>query len=82
MGASGWAPCRASVSGPTASASPLISAAGEPGQLQAKGFGRIHHELVERTAENHLARVYDKLGIRTRAELARALDGGTPALVA
>ena len=35
-----------------------------------------------RTAENHLARVYDKLGIRTRAELARALDGGTPALVA
>jgi DNA-binding CsgD family transcriptional regulator len=35
-----------------------------------------------RTAENHLARVYDKLGIRTRAELARALDGGTVGLVA
>lgn len=35
-----------------------------------------------RTAENHLARVYDKLGIRTRAELARALDGGAVGLVA
>jgi hypothetical protein len=48
------APCRASVSGPTASARLLRSAAVEPWQFQPKGFGRIHHELVERTAKNHL----------------------------
>jgi DNA-binding CsgD family transcriptional regulator len=36
--------------------------------------------ISRRTAENHLAKVYDKLGIRTRAELARVLDGGVAAL--
>ena len=36
--------------------------------------------ISRRTAENHLAKAYDKLGIRTRAELARVLDGGVAAL--
>ena len=36
--------------------------------------------ISRRTAENHLAKVYDKLGIRTRSELARVLDGGVAAL--
>jgi DNA-binding CsgD family transcriptional regulator len=34
-----------------------------------------------RTAENHLAKAYDKLGVRSRAELSRVLDGGVDALV-
>lgn len=34
-----------------------------------------------RTAENHLAKSYEKLGVRSRAELSRLLDGGTEALV-
>jgi len=37
--------------------------------------------ISSRTAENHLAKAYDKLGVRSRAELARVLDGGTAALV-
>ena len=37
--------------------------------------------ISRRTAENHLAKVYDKLGIRTRVELSRVLDGGVAALV-
>ena len=36
--------------------------------------------ISRRTAENHLAKVYDKLGVRTRAELSRLLDGGVAAL--
>jgi DNA-binding CsgD family transcriptional regulator len=36
--------------------------------------------ISRRTAENHLAKVYDKYGIRTRAELSRLLDGGMAAL--
>ena len=36
--------------------------------------------ISRRTAENHLAKVYDKLGVRTRVELARVLDGGVAAL--
>lgn len=36
--------------------------------------------ISPRTAENHLAKVYDKLGVRTRAELARVFDGGVAAL--
>jgi DNA-binding CsgD family transcriptional regulator len=36
--------------------------------------------ISRRTAENHLAKVYDKYGIRTRAELSRLLDGGAAAL--
>ena len=36
--------------------------------------------ISRRTAENHLAKVYDKLGVRTRIELARLLDGGVHAL--
>jgi DNA-binding CsgD family transcriptional regulator len=36
--------------------------------------------ISRRTAENHLAKVYDKYGIRTRAELSRLLDGGIAAL--
>lgn len=35
-----------------------------------------------RTAENHLAKAYDKLGVRTRVELSRVLGGGVAALVA
>lgn len=38
--------------------------------------------ISARTAENHLAKAYDKLGVRSRAELSRMLDGGTAALVA
>lgn len=44
--------------------------------------GLANKEIAERlyisfrTCENHLARVYDKVGVRTRAELARAFDGG------
>lgn len=37
--------------------------------------------ISSRTAENHLAKAYDKLGVRSRAELSRVLDGGTVALV-
>jgi DNA-binding CsgD family transcriptional regulator len=36
--------------------------------------------ISRRTAENHIAKVYDKLGVRTRAELSRLLDGGVAAL--
>lgn len=36
--------------------------------------------ISRRTAENHLAKVYDKLGVRTRVELSRLLDGGVAAL--
>jgi len=36
--------------------------------------------ISRRTAENHLAKVYDKLGVRTRSELARVVDGGVAAL--
>ncbi len=36
--------------------------------------------ISRRTAENHLAKVYDKLGVRNRAELARVFDGGITAL--
>lgn len=36
--------------------------------------------ISRRTAENHLAKVYDKLGVRTRVELSRVLDGGVAAL--
>lgn len=38
--------------------------------------------ISRRTAENHLANVYDKLGVGTRAELARVLDGGFASLAA
>lgn len=38
--------------------------------------------ISSRTAENHLGKAYDKLGVRSRAELSRLLDGGTAALVA
>lgn len=37
--------------------------------------------ISPRTAENHLGKVYDKLGVRSRAELSRTLDGGVAALV-
>lgn len=37
--------------------------------------------ISRRTAESHLARVFTKLGVRSRAELARMLDGGVAALV-
>ena len=36
--------------------------------------------ISRRTAENHLAKVYEKLGVRNRAELARVLDGGITAI--
>jgi DNA-binding CsgD family transcriptional regulator len=56
----------------------------EIGMLAAQGLAsrEIGERLFisRRTAENHLAKVYDKLGVRTRAELARVLDGGYPAL--
>jgi DNA-binding CsgD family transcriptional regulator len=34
--------------------------------------------ISAKTVEAHLARVYDKLGIRSRAELGRAMPGGPP----
>ncbi len=40
-----------------------------------------HLFISARTAENHLSKAYDKLGVRSRAELSRMLDGGTVALV-
>jgi DNA-binding CsgD family transcriptional regulator len=56
----------------------------EIGLLAAQGLAskEIGERLYisRRTAENHLAKVYDKLGVRTRAELARVLDGGLAAL--
>jgi len=56
----------------------------EIGLLAAQGLAskEIGERLFisRRTAENHLAKVYDKLGVRTRAELARVLDGGYAAL--
>ena len=56
----------------------------EIGLLAAQGLAskEIGERLFisRRTAENHLAKVYDKLGVRTRAELSRVLDGGYAAL--
>ena len=56
----------------------------EIGLLAAQGLAskEIGERLFisRRTAENHLAKVYDKLGVRTRAELSRVLDGGYTAL--
>lgn len=39
-----------------------------------------HLFISSRTAENHLAKAYGKLGVRSRAELSRLLDGGVVAL--
>ncbi|MEQ1702341.1 MAG: LuxR C-terminal-related transcriptional regulator, partial [Ilumatobacteraceae bacterium] len=56
----------------------------EIGLMAARGV--VSREIGERlfisrrTAENHLAKVYEKLGVRTRVELARVLDGGAAAL--
>ena len=56
----------------------------EVGMLAAQGLG--NREVAERlfisrrTAENHLAKVYEKLGITSRAELVRLLDGGSAAM--
>ena len=56
----------------------------EIGLLAAQGLAskEIGERLFisRRTAENHLAKVYDKLGVRTRAELSRVLDGGYAAI--
>ena len=56
----------------------------EIGILAAQGLAskEIGERLFisRRTAENHLAKVYDKVGVRTRAELARVFDGGFTAL--
>ena len=56
----------------------------EIGLLAAQGLAskEIGERLFisRRTAENHLAKVYDKVGVRTRAELARVFDGGFTAL--
>jgi DNA-binding CsgD family transcriptional regulator len=56
----------------------------EIGLLAAQGLAskEIGERLFisRRTAENHLAKVYDKLGVRTRAELTRVLDGGYAAV--
>jgi DNA-binding CsgD family transcriptional regulator len=52
--------------------------------LAAQGLG--NREIAERlfiskrTAENHLARVFEKFGIASRAELVRLLDGGVSGL--
>jgi DNA-binding CsgD family transcriptional regulator len=56
----------------------------EIGLMAARGV--VSREIGERlfisrrTAENHLAKVYEKLGVRTRVELARVLDGGNAAV--
>ncbi|MEQ1699944.1 MAG: LuxR C-terminal-related transcriptional regulator, partial [Ilumatobacteraceae bacterium] len=56
----------------------------EIGMLAAQGLAskEIGERLFisRRTAENHIAKVYDKLGVRTRIELARVLDGGIAAV--
>lgn len=56
----------------------------EIGMLAAQGLAskEIGERLYisRRTAENHLAKVYEKLGVRNRAELARVLDGGITAI--
>ena len=63
---------------------PLTRREREVGALATQGMGNreISERLFisKRTTENHLARVYEKFGITSRAELVRLLDsGGTPA---
>ena len=54
----------------------------EVGALAAQGLGNreISERLFisKRTTENHLARVYEKFGITSRAQLVRLLDGRGP----
>ena len=47
----------------------LLAAAGHSSQAIAE-----HLYLSVRTVDNHLGRIYDKLGVSSRAELASALD--------
>ena len=47
--------------------------------LACKAIGQRLY-ISARTAETHLAMVYDKLGIRSRGELAGAIDGGLAAV--
>jgi DNA-binding CsgD family transcriptional regulator len=47
----------------------LLAAGGEPSRAIAE---RLY--LSIRTVDNHLGRVYDKLGVSSRAELAAALE--------
>lgn len=47
--------------------------------LASKAIGQRLY-ISARTAETHLAKVYDKLGIRSRGELAGAIEGGLAAV--
>ena len=47
----------------------VLAAAGQPSRLIAE-----HLYLSVRTVDNHLGRIYDKLGVSSRAELAAALE--------
>jgi ATP/maltotriose-dependent transcriptional regulator MalT len=47
----------------------LLAAAGHPSRTIAE-----HLYLSVRTVDNHLARIYDKLGVSSRAELGAAID--------
>jgi DNA-binding CsgD family transcriptional regulator len=50
-----------------------LAAAGHPSRVIAE---RLY--LSARTVDNHLSRIYDKLGVSGRVELASALDPGQP----
>jgi DNA-binding CsgD family transcriptional regulator len=50
-----------------------LAAAGHPSRVIAD---RLY--LSVRTVDNHLSRIYDKLGVSKRADLASALEGRWP----
>jgi DNA-binding CsgD family transcriptional regulator len=84
LGASHWADRARSelarVGGRAPSEGALTPAERRVAKLVAEG--RTNREvaaalyLSERTIEGHLSRVYGKLGVRSRAQLARQLSGG------
>ena len=51
----------------------LLAAAGHPSRVIAE---RLY--LSVRTVDNHLSRIYDKVGVSGRVELASALDVRPP----
>ncbi len=70
---------------PTVGPVPLTRREREVAILAAQGLANrdIGERLYigTRTVESHLARIFGKLGIRSRAELSKLLDGGTEAIV-